>query len=177
MSRIGNKTIIIPSGVEVKINGSTVEVKGPKGLLTQELSYGITATLEGDKLDLKSDGSKENRKYHGLFRALLNNCVEGVSKGFSKKLLIQGVGFRAAVQGNKLVLQIGFCHPVELVIPQGLTVTAKTNTELDISGIDKQLVGEFSAKIRDVRKPEPYKGKGIRYHDEVVRRKAGKAMA
>jgi len=177
MSRIGNKTIDIPSGVEVKITGDIVEVKGAKGTLTQELKYGVTVKYEDNKILVSSDGLKENRKFHGLYRSLINNCVIGVSEGFTKKLLIQGVGFKAQVTGNKLVLNIGFCHPVEFQIPEGLTVAAKSPTELDISGINKQLVGEFAAKIRDVRKPEPYKGKGIRYSDEVVRRKAGKAMA
>lgn len=177
MSRIGKKTIAIPSGVEVTVSTDKVSVKGPKGTLEQELKYGISAKVEDNQITIESDGEKENRKFHGLYRALVNNCIEGVSKGFLKKLLIQGVGFRAQVQGKKLTLNIGFCHPVEFEVPEGLEIKAVSNTELDVIGINKQLVGEFAAKVRDVRPPEPYKGKGIRYHDEVVRRKAGKAMA
>jgi large subunit ribosomal protein L6 len=178
MSLIGRKPISLEKDVEVNVQGSDVTVKGPKGSLSLTLTNGIQAKVEGEQVLVTSDGSNENKKFHGLYRSLIHNNIQGVSKGFSKKLLINGVGYRVNVQGDKLVMNIGFCHPVELKIPEGIKCeVAKSQTEIDVSGIDKQKVGEFAANIRKQRPPEPYKGKGIRYSDEVIRRKAGKAMA
>lgn len=177
MSRIGRKPITIPKGVDVNVSGDTVTVKGPKGTLEQVVTHGVTAKVDGETLTVETDGRSETKKFHGLYRSLLANCITGVTEGFKKDLIITGVGFRAQIKGNSVDLSIGFCHNVEVAIPEGLTCTAKTATELEISGIDKQLVGQFASRIRKLRPPEPYKGKGIRYSDEVIRRKAGKAMA
>lgn len=179
MSRIGNKVIAIPSGVEVTLlEGNVVKVKGPKGELQSQFNELINIEIENGEIKLsRPNNERFSRQIHGTTRSLLDNMVTGVNDGFSKKLLISGVGYRAAVQGNKVVLTMGFSHPVELDIPEGITVNVERNTEVTVSGIDKQLVGEFAANIRIVRKPEPYKGKGIRYENEQVRRKAGKTAS
>ncbi len=175
MSRIGKKPIALPSGVTVEINGSTVTVKGPKGELTGTFNSELTikTTDLGLEVERPSD-SKQHKTIHGTTRALIANMVIGVTEGYKKELLMKGVGYRAALQGKKLVLSAGYSHPVELEIPEGLALELPKNTSIIVSGIDKQLVGEFAANIRKVRPPEPYLGKGIRYVDEYVRRKEGK---
>jgi large subunit ribosomal protein L6 len=179
MSRIGKIPITVPAGVEVKIDGSLFKVKGPKGELSIKLYPGISAEADGNQIHLKPEQGREEElsPFHGLNRALAQNMILGVTEGFAKKLKIIGTGYQAQLQGKKVSLQVGFCNPIELEIPPGLTVEIPNPTEILISGIDKQVVGDFAARVRKVRPPEPYKGKGIRYHDEVVRRKAGKAMS
>ncbi|WP_047999189.1 50S ribosomal protein L6 [Lactiplantibacillus herbarum] len=175
MSRIGNKLIELPTGVEVSQAGEVVTVKGPKGTLTRKISTDITMTVEGNevKFTRPSDDFKM-KALHGTTRANVNNMVEGVVKGFTKNLQLVGVGYRAQLQGKKLVLSVGYSHPVEFTTPENLTVEVPDNTHINISGIGKQAVGDFAAEVRAIRSPEPYKGKGIRYIDEVVRRKEGK---
>jgi large subunit ribosomal protein L6 len=177
MSRVGLSPIPVPSGVEVSVTGRTVAVKGPKGQLTQELPETITAQVDGDVLTVaRTVEERSTWALHGLSRALLANMVTGVSEGFTKELEIVGVGYRALAQGDrKLELQLGFSHPVHVEAPEGITFTVPIPTQVIISGADKQAVGQVAADIRSLRKPEPYKGKGVRYKDEVVRRKAGKA--
>ena len=177
MSRIGNRPIAVPSGVEIEIaDGNTVTVTGPKGTLTQNLSPSMSLTRDnGTVLVERPDNERENRSLHGLTRTLLNNMVVGVTDGYKRDLEIQGVGYRAALDGTTLVLSVGFSHPVRMSPPEGVSYTLDGNTRLSVVGIDKQLVGEEAARIRRVRPPEPYKGKGIRYAGEQVRRKAGKA--
>lgn len=176
MSRIGKSPITIPSGVEFKQEGNLVTVKGPLGELTQEIDPVITIENEDGTLTFKRPSDqKRHRELHGLYRALVNNMVEGVSKGYEKKLVIEGVGYRAAKEGKNLNLQLGFSHPVSMTDPEGITVEVPTQTEIIVKGINKQEVGNYAAKIRAWREPEPYKGKGIRYHDERVRRKEGKS--
>lgn len=176
MSRIGKKPISLPQGVEIEINDNIVTVKGPKGTLTQEIPSEIALVQEGDQLlATRPSDLRRHRALHGLTRALVANMVEGVTKGFEKKLEMVGVGYRAQMQGSKLVIAIGFSHPVEVEAPEGIAFEVPAPTKISIKGIDKQLVGNTAAHIRDIRKPEPYKGKGIRYEGEVVRRKAGKA--
>ncbi len=178
MSRIGNAAITLPSGVEVKINGATIVVKGPKGELSGTFPEVIKASLtDGVVKFTRPDESRDTRALHGLVRALVNNMVVGVTDGFSKQLEIQGVGYRADMKGKKLNLALGFSHPVEIDVPEGLKVSVDGTTNVKIEGIDKQLVGQFAADIRSIRPPEPYKGKGIRYAGEHVRRKVGKAGA
>ena len=175
MSRIGKQPIVLPKGVEVKLGEDMVEVKGPKGTLQTPMSSLLNYELtEGLLTITRKDDSRESNAQHGLRRTLVANCVEGVSKGFSKTLEVIGVGFKVAVKGNIVDLSVGFSHPVLIELPKGLEAKAEGN-KLTISGIDKELVGEYAARIRRVRKPEPYKGKGIRYEGEKVRRKAGKA--
>lgn len=176
MSRIGNKVIHVPAGVTVTINPENhVVVKGPKGQLEFHFNEGLTITKEGNDIHVvRPNDEIFTRKIHGTTRALLANMVHGVSEGFKKQLEIRGVGYRAALQGKVVNLSMGYSHPVDLEIPAGLTVTIPKNTDIIIEGADKQLVGEFAAKIRSVRRPEPYLGKGIRYVDEYVARKAGK---
>jgi large subunit ribosomal protein L6 len=175
MSRIGNKTITLPQGVDVTINDNHVQVKGPKGALEGTFNADLTIVLDNGEINIQRPSeSKFHRSIHGTTRALIANMVTGVSEGFKKQLKMIGVGYRAQVQGNKLVLNAGYSNPVELIVPDGLTVEVNKNTDIAVSGIDKQLVGEFSANIRKVRPPEPYLGKGIRYTDEHVRRKEGK---
>ncbi|MDY0075026.1 MAG: 50S ribosomal protein L6 [Acholeplasmataceae bacterium] len=176
MSRIGNKVIHVPAGVTVTVNPDNhVVVKGPKGQLEFTFNTMLTIKLEGTELSVSRPNDEIfSRKIHGTTRALLANMVTGVSEGFKKQLEIRGVGYRAALQGKVVNLSMGYSHPVELEIPEGLNVTIPKNTDIIIEGADKQLVGEFAAKIRSVRKPEPYLGKGIRYVDEYVPRKAGK---
>ena len=176
MSRIGNKVIIIPQSVEVELlEGNFVKVKGPKGELESQLNPLITIVIEDGEIKMsRPNNERFSRQIHGTTRSLLANMVHGVTEEFSKKLIISGVGYRAAVQNNVLVLTMGYSHPVEMVIPEGLTVTVEKNTEITIKGVNKEVVGEFAANVRLVRKPEPYKGKGIRYDNEIIRRKAGK---
>jgi len=176
MSRIGNKAIVVPAGVTVDIReGNLVTVKGPKGQLEKQLNPELNIQLDGNLLTIsRPNNNMFTRKIHGTTRALLFNMVTGVSEGYSKKLEIRGVGYRAQLQGNTLVLQLGFSHNIEMPIPEGLSLDVPKNTEITANGIDKQAVGQFAAEIRKHRKPEPYKGKGIRYVDEYVPRKAGK---
>lgn len=173
MSRVGKKVIAIPQGVQISVAGNVVTVKGPKGTLTQELSNGVSVRNENGELIVENQDQEESQ-FHGLYRALINNMVVGVSTGFSRKLELIGVGYRAAVQGQVLDLQLGFSHPTRLEIPQGLSIAVEKNTVITVTGIDKQRVGQFSAEIRAIRPPEPYKGKGVRYEGEYVRKKAGK---
>ena len=176
MSRIGNRTIIVPEGVTVTEENNTVTVTGPKGTLSQVMLKDITMKKEDNKITLER--KNENAKaMHGTMNSLINNMIIGVTKGYEKGLEIIGVGYRFNVQGKKLVINAGYSHPVEMEIPEGITVEANGNTEITVKGIDKVLVGEFAANIRKVRQPEPYKGKGIRYKDEHVRRKEGKKAA
>lgn len=176
MSRIGNKIIEIPAGVEVSISdNNTVEVKGPKGTLTQTFDPNITIEKTDNILTVKRPNDlKKYKQLHGTTRALIQNMVVGVTDGYKINLQIIGLGYRAAIQGNKLVLNVGYSHPVDIDIVNGVKVEVEKNTNISVEGIDKQAVGEFAANIRAVRKPEPYKGKGIRYADEQVKRKEGK---
>lgn len=178
MSRVGKQPIAIPDGVTVNVEGAEVLAKGPKGSLRSPVPTGIGAKVEDGRLVFeRPDDTKESRARHGLARALANNMVVGVSTGFAKRLEIEGVGYRADVKGKVLNLLLGFSHPVAMDIPEGLTVKVEANTTLDIAGADKQLVGQFAADVRSLRPPEPYKGKGIRYHDEHIQRKVGKSGA
>ena len=176
MSRIGVKPITIPAGVEVTISEeNVVTVKGPKGTLSQNLSAELTIKQEESTIVVeRPTNNKKHRSLHGLTRTLIDNMIVGVTNGYEKKLELVGVGYRAQKQGTKLVMSLGYSHPVEMEDPAGITVEVPNQTELVVKGIDKQLVGNYAAKIRDWRKPEPYKGKGIRYAGEVVRRKEGK---
>ena len=177
MSRIGKNPIDIPSGVEVSVTAAEVQVKGPKGTLKTPVHPTVEYKVEDGKVFVtRTDDSRQARGQHGLRRSLLANCVEGVSKGYEKTLEINGVGFKVSVQGKKIVLSVGFSHPVEFELPAGIEAKAEGN-KLTVAGIDKQLVGETAAQIRRVRPPEPYKGKGIKYADEIIRRKAGKSGA
>jgi len=176
MSRIGRMPIAVPAGVDVKIDGSTVTVKGPKGTLTRTVAGSITVALDNGVINVtRPDDSKENRSLHGLTRTLIANMVKGVSEGFSKELEINGIGYRAAKQGKDLVLNIGYSHNVVMPEIDGITVEVPGPNKIIISGPDKQKVGQFAAEVRGKRPPEPYKGKGIKYVDEVIRRKEGKA--
>jgi large subunit ribosomal protein L6 len=175
MSRIGNKHIVIPAGVEVVLEGNTITTKGPKGTLSFEYNPVLKIEQNGNELVLsRSSDSKFHHSLHGTTRALVNNMVVGVSEGFTRILEIQGVGYRAQLQGDTLVVNAGYSHPVNMKLPEGIKVVCPSPTEIQISGCDKQVVGEFAAEIRAIRKPEPYKGKGIRYQGEYVRRKEGK---
>ena len=179
MSRIGKMPIAVPAGVEVTIaDGNLVTVKGPKGTLTQQLEPSMTIRQEGAELLVsRPNDEKENRALHGLTRALLHNMVVGVTEGYKKSLEINGVGYRAAKEGNKLILTIGYSHPVEVSEIPGITIEVPQPNQIVISGCDKQMVGQFAAEVREKRPPEPYKGKGIKYADEVIRRKVGKTGA
>ena len=175
MSRIGKKPITLPQGVEVQIENNYVTVKGPKGQLEGQFNKELTIKLENNELVIeRPSDQKFHRAIHGTTRALINNMIVGVHEGFKKQLRMIGVGYRAMLQGKKLVLNAGYSNPVEMTIPEGITVEVPKNTEITVSGIDKQLVGEFAANVREVRPPEPYLGKGIRYVNEYVRRKEGK---
>ena len=177
MSRIGKNPIDIPSGVEVSVGASEIQVKGPKGSLTTPVHETVEYKVEDGKVYItRTDDSRNARGQHGLRRTLLANCVEGVSKGYSKVLEVIGVGYKVSVQGKKVVLNVGYSHPVEFDLPAGIDAKAE-GIKLTIEGIDKQLVGEVAAQIRRVRPPEPYKGKGIKYAEEIIRRKAGKSGA
>ena len=178
MSRIGNRVIIIPEGVTVEAQDNIVKVSGPKGNMEMELKSPITVEINGNEITLKKNkDTKMANILHGTMNANLNNIIKGCKEGFTKGLEIIGVGYKFAVKGNELVINAGYSHQVEMVIPEGLKVDVTSNTELTIKGIDKVKVGEFAANVRKVRKPEPYKGKGIRYKDEYVRRKEGKKAA
>ncbi|MES9997433.1 50S ribosomal protein L6 [Desulfovibrio aminophilus] len=177
MSRIGKKPIDIPSGVEVKIGPEAISVKGPKGALSTPVHPKVSYSLEGDKVLVSPvDESRMANAQHGLRRTLLANCIHGVTAGFQKVLEVIGVGYKVSVQGKKVVLTVGYSHPVEYPLPAGIDAAAEGN-KLTISGLDKQMVGEVAAQLRRVRPPEPYKGKGIKYVDEHIRRKAGKSGA
>jgi len=176
MSRIGKQPVVLPSGTSANIGADQVVVKGPKGQLTSPLRPRITVRQEGDSLLVeRANDEKQTRADHGLCRALLSNAVIGVSEGFKKELEIQGIGYRAAVKGSDLELQLGYSHPVVYPIPKGISIGVEKNTAITIEGIDKQQVGQVAAEIRGFRPPEVYKGKGVRYKGEVVRRKVGKA--
>lgn len=178
MSRKGKLPIAIPKGVEVKVSNTEVAVKGPKGSLKQKLVPGVNIKVDGDEVLVSlADENGGLNNFHGLYRTLIFNMVEGTTKGFEKKLEMIGVGYRAAVQGHLLDLQLGFSHPTKLEIPTGITVKVDKNTSITITGFDKHLVGQFAATVRSMKKPEPYQGKGIRYAGEYVRKKAGKAAA
>ncbi|MGB3765208.1 MAG: 50S ribosomal protein L6 [Phormidesmis sp.] len=176
MSRIGKQPIPIPKAVTINIDGQSVTVKGPKGELTQELPAEIKFEQEGEEIVVtRRNESRNARQRHGLVRTLIANMVEGVSNGYQKKLEIQGVGYRASLQGQKLVMALGYSHPVEFEPPAGIQFAVEGNTNVTVTGIDKALVGNTAATVRAARPPEPYKGKGVRYAGEQVRRKAGKA--
>ncbi|WP_049407665.1 50S ribosomal protein L6 [Staphylococcus pettenkoferi] len=175
MSRVGKKVIEIPNDVTVSIDNNTVTVKGPKGELSKTLSERMTYKQEDNALEvIRPTDSQEDRTVHGTTRALINNMVLGVSQGFSKSLELVGVGYRAQMQGKNLVLNVGYSHPVEIKAEDGISFSVEKNTNVTVSGISKELVGATASNIRSVRPPEPYKGKGIRYKDEYVRRKEGK---
>ncbi|MDX2225530.1 MAG: 50S ribosomal protein L6 [Verrucomicrobiae bacterium] len=177
MSRIGQKPVQLPEKVKVAISGDQVNVEGPKGKLAWSLPKTVAARVEGSQVILTRQGeTRAVRALHGLSRALINNMVKGVTEGFKKELDIQGVGFKAAVQGKNLNLSLGYSHPVFKVIPEHVKVVVTDNTQVSIEGPDKQVVGQFAAEIRSVYPPEPYKGKGVRYKGEQVRRKAGKTV-
>lgn len=176
MSRIGKKPIAIPAGVEVKLDGNSVTVKGPKGTLTQEFNPNMEIKVEGNEITVaRPNDEKENRALHGLTRSLLANMVEGVNNGFKKVLDVNGVGYRVQKQGKQLVMNLGFSHQVTMEEIDGITIECPSANQIVISGPDKQKVGQFAAEVREKRPPEPYKGKGIKYADEVIRRKEGKA--
>ena len=176
MSRIGRNPIAVPAGVEVKVDGSTVTVKGPKGTLTQTVHSNMKVELDGAVITVtRPDDSNLNKSLHGLTRTNIANMVEGVNNGYKKELDVNGVGYRVAMQGKDLVLNIGFSHQVIMTLPEGITVECPTPNKIVISGPDKQTVGQFAAEVREKRPPEPYKGKGIKYADEHIRRKEGKA--
>ncbi|NLJ34150.1 MAG: 50S ribosomal protein L6 [Firmicutes bacterium] len=177
MSRIGKLPIEIPQGVEVNLMGDKVTVKGPKGELTKSFPGEIKIEVHDNQVLVRRPEDKRYKSFHGLTRTLVANMIEGVTKGFQKNLEIVGVGYRAALQGNKLVLQLGYSHPVEFVTPAGIEIEVPSPTKISIRGIDKEQVGALAADIRAQRVPEPYKGKGIRYEGEYVRRKVGKAGA
>ncbi|EFV35236.1 50S ribosomal protein L6 [Gemella morbillorum] len=175
MSRIGNKVITIPAGVEVNLDDNFATVKGPKGELKQQFDKDMTFNVEGNEITVvRPSDSKRHRTVHGTTRAILANMIEGVSSGFKKELELIGVGYRAQMQGKKLVLSVGYSHPVEFEEIEGITLGVEGNTKVSIEGINKEVVGQYAAKVRAVRPPEPYKGKGIRYVGEYVRRKEGK---
>lgn len=176
MSRIGNKPIIIPDGVEVTLNGDVITVKGPKGTLTREITKPITAKIEEKTIYVsRPDDEPYNKSLHGLVRTLINNMIIGVKDEFKRELEINGVGYRAQKQGNKLVLTLGYSHPVEMVEPEGITFEVPAPNQIIVRGIDKELVGQTAAVVRTKRPPEVYRGKGIKYVEEHIRRKEGKA--
>lgn len=176
MSRIGNQAIILPENVQFTLDNKVIEISGPLGKLTQTLPTGISTHLEGQVLTFKRRGNlPQERALHGLTRALVANMVEGVTNGFSKTLELVGTGYRVAASGNGITLNLGLSHPVEFTAPEGVTLTVEGNNKIHLKGIDKTLVGQAAANIRKTRPPEVYKGKGIRYQGEIVRKKAGKA--
>lgn len=178
MSRVGRKPIQIPKGVTVSVNNGMVSVKGPQGELTAKIHGNISVEVKGQEVMFtRRNDEKENKALHGLWRALVQNMVSGVSQGFSKKLEIVGVGYRAEMKGKKLQLLLGYSHPILFGPPDGVKIETPTQTNITISGIDKHMVGMVAAKIRSLRPPEPYKGKGVKYEGEYIRRKAGKAAA
>lgn len=176
MSRIGRKPINIPAGVEVKLDGNVITVKGAKATLTQEIHPKISVEIDGTVINVtRPDDTNESRSLHGLSRTLISNMVVGVTEGFKKELDVNGVGYRVAKQGKDLVMNLGYSHQVIMPEPEGLTIECPTQNKIIISGADKQFVGQFAAEIREKRPPEPYKGKGIKYVNEVIRRKEGKS--
>ena len=179
MSRLGNKPVAIPPGVDVSFQDRRLKVKGPKGELALEVKGSIAVQVEGEPRMAKvvrSGAARQERAFHGLYRSLLAGMIAGVTRGYTKELDIVGTGFRAAIEGNELVMSLGLSHPVRLSVPAGLTVTCPTQTQIVISGIDKQLVGAFAAEVRLVHPPDPYHGKGLRYRGEVVRKLTGKTF-
>lgn len=178
MSRIGKQTVIVPTGTEVKLSGTVFTARGPKGILTRDFPGNVTIHINANEITFTPN--KENDKtvnaLWGTYASHVKNMIEGVNNGYSKKLVLEGVGFKSDVAGSTLNLALGFSHPVKVAIPEGLTVTAEKNN-ITITGIDKELVGQFAAGIRSMKKPEPYKGKGFHYSDEVIRRKQGKKAA
>jgi large subunit ribosomal protein L6 len=177
MSRIGKLPVQIPNGVEVKLDGSTLQVKGPKGSLSRELHKDIKIIIEDSAIVVERPSGSMYKALHGLTRSLIANMVDGVVNGYEKKLELEGVGYKAAKQGNKLVLTVGYSHPVEFEPPKGIEFEVPAPNKISVKGVDKELVGQVAANIRKVREPEPYKGKGIRYEKEYVRRKVGKTGA
>lgn len=176
MSRIGTTPVEVPSGVEITIDKQHIVVKGPKGELSRDLPYGVTAKMDDNQIIIeRNTNSRKDRSLHGLCRSLVNNMVIGVTEGYEKKLEIVGTGYRVLAKGKDLEFQLGFSHPVEVKAPEGITFNVESATAFSVSGIDKELVGEIAARIRKQKKPEPYKGKGIRYAGENILRKAGKA--
>lgn len=176
MSRIGNKPITVPEGVEVKIEGQKVTVKGPKGTLEREIHENMKVSLEDKVLTVvRPDDEPKNRSLHGLTRTLINNMIQGTLNGYERKLEINGVGYRAQKKGNNLLMNLGYSHPVEMEAPAGITFDVPSQNEIIVKGIDKELVGQTAAVIRSKRPPEVYRGKGIKYAEEVIRRKEGKA--
>ena len=177
MSRIGNRVLTIPENVNVTLENDTITVKGPKGSLDFPISKSVIVKIDGNALTVETTSASDSNVMQGTTNAIIKNMIKGVSEGFEKGLEIIGVGYRFQVQGNVLTINAGYSHPVKMTTPEGLIVEAVSNTEIVVKGINKELVGEFAANIRKVRKPEPYKGKGIRYKGEVVRRKEGKKAA
>ncbi|MBI5048213.1 MAG: 50S ribosomal protein L6 [Deltaproteobacteria bacterium] len=176
MSRIGKKNIVIPAGAKVSINGDVIKVEGPKGSLVQPLSKELKAVVSGSEMKITRNGEdKKTIMLHGLTRSLIANMVKGVTEGFQKSLEIVGVGYRAEIQGSVLNLSLGYSHPIKYTLPKGITAAVDKQTSIILKGMDKQLLGQTAAEIRAFRLPDPYKGKGIKYTEEVVRRKAGKA--
>lgn len=178
MSRIGKAPVVAPAGVQFALQGSTLTCKGPKGSLSLPIADGISATVEGNQVVFaRTAESKQLRAQHGTTRALTQNMVDGVTRGYAKRLEIVGVGYKAVLQGKKIALNVGFANTIEVQIPDGVQIKLPDPNHVEVTGLDKQLVGQVAANIRAARKPEPYKGKGVRYSDEIVRRKAGKANA
>jgi len=178
MSRLGKLPVQLPSGVKTRLEAGVFMVEGPKGKLQLPVPEGIQLNIQETKIESsRSDDSAKQKAMHGLIRTLVNNMVKGVSTGFSKKLIIKGVGYRAQVKGKEIALTLGFSHPVNFPLPEGVTAKVEANTNLTLESANKELLGEVCAKIRALRPPEPYQGKGIRYDDEVIRRKAGKSAA
>lgn len=176
MSRIGYKPITVPAGVTVEVAENAVNIKGPKGQMSAPLFEGVTVSVEGQEVLVKRENElKKTRSFHGLVRSLVNNCIIGTSAGFEKNLILQGVGYRAQKKGKTLVLSLGYSHDINFEQPDDVNIEVPETTKVKISGIDKQRVGQVAAQIRSYREPEPYKGKGVRYEDEQIRRKAGKA--
>ncbi len=176
MSRIGNRAIVIPSGVTVDVANGEIQVKGPKATLRGRVPEGIQASVENGTIRfVRGEDTKDARCKHGLARALTNNMVIGASTGFTRRLEIEGVGYRADVRGKELHLLLGYSHPIVVPIPEGLTVAVEANTKVTITGSDKEVIGQFAADVRSLRPPEPYKGKGVKYAEERIRRKVGKA--
>ncbi len=178
MSRIGKQPVVLPAGLSARLADGVVTLKGPKGELALKLPETVALAVDGATLTVTRKGEdKQSRADHGTIRALLQNMLVGIKDGYSRELEIQGVGFKASIAGNKLTMNVGYSHPVEYIVPDGIAVAVTDGTQIKVSGIDKQLVGQVSARIRSFRPPEPYKGKGVRYKDERVRRKAGKTVA
>jgi large subunit ribosomal protein L6 len=178
MSRVGRKVIVVPAGVKVSVSEAAIEVQGPKGRLSTPVPPGIKFALSGQELSCqRANDERQQRAFHGLARALAQNAIKGVTEGFSRDLDIVGVGYRAAVEGSKVVFALGYSHPVEYPIPEGIKIAIEKQTRVTVSGIDRQKVGQVAAEIRRLRRPDPYKQKGIRYVGEVLKKKAGKAGA